>query len=139
MIPLLWNYTVQYLVIRRPYVVPGGWRSWSQACGERCLRLMVKDEFFLVEEAVCSVVFADELVYLLFLLLVSTLLRLYPINLSGEVGGLCLSSVASCVLEQYKEVEAIWCPVVCGHRECVVQMRIPALDEETPCFVCLPA
>ena len=49
---------MQYLVIRRPYVIPGGWRSWSQARGERCLRLMVKDEFFLVEEAVCSVVFA---------------------------------------------------------------------------------
>ena len=32
---------------------------WSVlARGERCLRLMGKDEFFLVEEAVCSVVFA---------------------------------------------------------------------------------
>ncbi|CAN6987176.1 unnamed protein product [Brassica oleracea var. botrytis] len=61
---------------------------WSVlARGERCLRLMGKDEFFLVEEAVCSVVFA----------------------------------------------------VVRGHRERVVQMRIPALDEETPCFVCLLA
>ncbi|CAN6818614.1 unnamed protein product [Brassica oleracea] len=60
---------------------------WSVlVLGERCLRLIGKDEFFLVEEAVCSVVFT----------------------------------------------------VVRGHCERVVQMRIPALDEETPCFVCLP-
>ncbi|KAF3549564.1 hypothetical protein DY000_02009716 [Brassica cretica] len=83
---------------------------WSVlALGERCLRLMGKDEFFLVEEVVCSMVFAG-----------------------------IKSLVASCALEQYKEGEAIWCPVVRGHRERVVQMRISALDEETPCFVCLP-
>ncbi|KAF2613483.1 hypothetical protein F2Q70_00013234 [Brassica cretica] len=104
---------------------------WSVlARGERCLRLMDTLVFPLT---VCL----DELLYLLFLLPVSTLLRPYPINLSGGeqlkviVEKKLAVSVCRWLLACWSNIKRV--------RPFGVQMRISALDEETPCFVCLLA